>query len=244
MLKDYVKGFLSYFQSFRIIAEHKLWGYVLIPMLLSLVVGSTIIYSAMKSADKIGDWLIGWYRWEWGSNYISTAADWLGGFLVIIIGFMLFKYIIMAVASPFMSLLSEKIETRLYGKADVKFTINKFISDLVRGLRIALRNITREIFFTIILLLIGLIPLFSIIIPVLIFLVQAYYAGFGNIDYTLERHLNVKGSVNFVRQNRWFALGNGTGFVLMLMTGVGFLFALPLGTAGATEEILDRLKTY
>ena len=120
--------------------------------------------------------------------------------------------------------------------------MTKVLADLVRGIRIALRNIVRELFFTLILLLVGvIIPILSPFTTVAIFLLQSYYAGFGNMDYTLERRLGVSQSVGFVRRHRGLALGNGIVFVLLLMTLVGFIIALPLGTIAAATETLSRL---
>ena len=84
-------------------------------------------------------------------------------------------------------------------------------------------------------------PFFSPFVAVAIFLVQSYYAGFGSMDYTMERHLKVRDSIRFVRSNRGLALGNGAVFILLLMTGIGFLFALPLSTAASTPEVVKRL---
>jgi CysZ protein len=116
------------------------------------------------------------------------------------------------------------------------------LKDLIRGLRLAIRNIIRELFFTILLFLVGLIPLFSPFVSIAIFILQAYYAGFGNMDFTLERHFNVKGSVRFVRQHRGIAIGNGAFFLLLLFTGFGFLVALPLGAVAAAQETVPHLS--
>ena len=37
-------------------------------------------------------------------------------------------------------------------------------------------------------------------------------------------------------------IGNGTVFMLLLMTGIGFLFAPPLATVAATVESIERLQ--
>jgi len=87
----------------------------------------------------------------------------------------------------------------------------------------------------------GLIPVFSPFAAVFIFFVQAFYAGFGSMDFTLERHFNLNDSVRFVRRYRGVAIGNGAIFLLLLMTGLGFLIALPISTVAATSEVVKRL---
>ena len=91
-------------------------------------------------------------------------------------------------------------------------------------------------------LLLGLIPLVGFLSPVFLFTTQAFYAGFGNLDYTLERHFSVVESSRFVRKYRFLAIGNGAVFMLLLMTGIGFLIAPPLATVAATFESVERLK--
>ena len=73
--------------------------------------------------------------------------------------------------------------------------------------------------------------------------VQSFYAGFGNIDYTLERHLNVRNSIRLVRVNKGLALGNGLVFMGLLAIGIGFLIAPPLAAVAATIETTKRLGT-
>ncbi|MCB0636495.1 MAG: EI24 domain-containing protein [Lewinella sp.] len=244
MLQGFLSGMTSYLAGLRLIAKYHLWLYFWVPVLLSLLLGALVLRTAWAVSDDIGGWLISYYPWEWGADVIEKIANVLSGVLIVVLTLMIFRYLIMAVASPFMSLLSEKLEVRMYpGRPPVRFSIGRFFSDLIRGITIALRNVIRELFFTLILLLLGvIIPILGPIVPIIILLIQAYYAGFGNMDFTLERHLGVRESVRFVRNNRWLALGNGLVFVLMLMTVVGFLFALPLGTAAAALVTLERLE--
>lgn len=212
------------------------------PALVSIVLGLIIFGSAWGISDQLGDWIISIYPFDWGKATLGKIADVFGALFVIAIGFILFKHLVMALASPFMSFLSEKIERHIQGRPDIGgFSATQMMEDFVRGLRIALRNIIRELFFTLLLFILGLIPIFSPFTTIAIFLVQAYYAGFGNIDFTLERHFKVRDSVHFVRQHRGLAIGNGTIFLLLFLTGIGFLVALPLGTVAATTETLKRI---
>lgn len=242
-MKGIINGAFSYIKAFEIIGRYNLWIYFLAPALISIVLGVAILGTAWGISGNIGDWLISLYPWEWGKAVLEKIATVFGAIFVVAIGFIIFRQLVIALASPFMSPMSEKIELRMTGnKQEVPFTVSKFFGDLVRGLTIALRNIIRELFFTFLLFLIGLIPILTPITTVLIFAVQSYYAGFGNMDFTLERHHRVRGSVRFVRRHWGLAIGNGAIFLLLLLTGIGFLFAIPLGTAAATAETIKRLN--
>lgn len=116
------------------------------------------------------------------------------------------------------------------------------MSDLARGLRIALRNIFRELGATMLLLLLGLAPIFAPFSAILIFIIQSYYAGFSNLDFALERHYRFRESVKFVQNNRMLAIGNGAVFMFLLYTFIGLLVALPLGTVAATIAATKRVK--
>lgn len=241
MIKDFTDGLGSYAGAVRVISKYGLWGYVFIPGLISVLLGYGIFRAAWGWSDDVGGWLVSVYPFEWGEDLLQRLASIFGGLLIAALGLVVFKQVVMAVASPFMSFLSETVEHKIAGKRDVPFTFKKMVDDLIRGIRISLRNIVRELLFTFLLFLLGLFPLFSPFAPVAIFIVSAYYAGFGNMDYTLERFYQVRQSVAFVRRHRGLAIGNGTVFLLLLLTGVGFFFALPLGTVAATVETLRRL---
>ncbi|MCG8332378.1 MAG: EI24 domain-containing protein [Chitinophagales bacterium] len=244
MLSGFLNGVYAYTHAFRFVFKHRLWGYVLVPGLISLLLGIAIFGTAWSVSDNIATWLIEWYPWEWGRNAIEVTAQIFGGLSVAVIGLILFKHLVMAISSPVMSLLSEKVERIINGKSpDIPFTATQITKDTIRGLSLALRNIIRELFYTIILLILGLlIPIISPFTSFLIFVIQAFYAGFGNMDYTLERYYQRRGSILFVKKYKSLAVGNGTVFLLMLFTGVGFLFALPFSTIAATTETLKRLS--
>ena len=49
-------------------------------------------------------------------------------------------------------------------------------------------------------------------------------------------------STRFVKRHRWLAIGNGTVFLLLLGTGVGFLVAPPLAAVAGAQETVKRLE--
>lgn len=234
----------SYGAALRHISKHGMWGYVLLPGGLSLIIAGLIVWLAWGLSDNIGGFINNLWPWEWGSETVGNITQIFGGLIVAVLGAISIKQILMVLLAPVMSILSEKVENQLIGvEIDRPFTMKQIISDMVRGLRIAIRNIIRELLGTGVLLLLGLIPVLSPFTTALIFILQSYYAGFGNIDYTLERHFGYRDSIRFVRRNRGLAIGNGAVFMLLLFTCIGFFFALPLSTTAATIETVKRLDS-
>ena len=242
MITGVIQGVSAYLQSFGIIRRYKLWKYVLLSGVISLLLGFGILRVIWSYSDNIGGWLSGFYKWEFGRSVFESAIDYIAGGLLTILAFLVYKYIVMVIVSPFMSLLSEEIERKMSNNTNEStFSIKTFISDLIRGLRIAIGNLIKELGLTAAVLLIGLFPVVTIAVPPLIFIIQAYYAGFGNLDYFLERHASVSESKHFVNRNKGLAIGNGAVFLALLFIPVIGLFLAPaLATTAATLEALKR----
>lgn len=241
MIRGLIRGFSDYFGALRFVVEHRLYSYLVLSGFISLAIGAVIFGVSYGLADDIGGLLAGLYPFEWGSGYITTFFEYVSGGFVVVIGFFLFKYILLICVSPFMGPLSAKVERIVSGEvADSAFSIKKVSYELMRGIRISIRNASREILITVFLIVLGLIPLLTIFVAPLIFLVQSYYTGFGNFDYFLERRANVNQSVAYVKKNRWMAIGNGAAFLLLLLIPIAGLFFAPvLGTIAATKSALS-----
>jgi CysZ protein len=148
----------------------------------------------------------------------------------------------MALSAPFMSPVSEKIEKHFYGNVSHLHRNTTNTEQLIRGIRINIRNLFKELIITIPILLLKFIPIVNIFSTILLFLVQAYYAGFGNMDYTLERHLTYKESVQFVSRNKGYAIGNGIVFMLFLLIPiVGIIIVLPLSVTAASKKMVQLM---
>ena len=242
--RDFRDGLRAFGEALLIIRQHKLWGYVLLPGGLSLIFGAGIAFLAYSVSGNFSDWITDKYPWEFGAGFVRKISGFLGSAVIIAGAVLAYKYVILILVAPFMSPLSEKVESYIRGEGaiSVPFSMSRVLRELVRGIRIGLRNIFREIFLTLLLLMAGGIPLIGLLSGPAMFAVQSYFAGFGNMDYTLERHMGVRGSVEFVRDYRGLAVANGMVFLLLLMIPVAGLFLAPsLATVAATVETVERL---
>ena len=243
MLDGILLGIKSFFRSFGAISKYSLWRYVFASGLLSCLVGFGIFKLVWNQSDRLSVWVTNFYTWEKGSSIVSSVSSWLIWIVLLVFSALIFKYIMLVLSAPIMSMVSEKIE--LYGstKKPAPFSITRSIKSMIRGLRVALRNIVRELLFTGLLLLLGLIPLVGFVSAILIFCVQAYYAGFGNCDFYMERHFNVKQSVKFIKRNRGFAFANGAIFLgILTIPIVGFIFAPILSAIGASLALDPKIS--
>ncbi|WBX75201.1 EI24 domain-containing protein [Tenacibaculum ovolyticum] len=242
MIKNIIKGVKAYFGAFQLISKLKLWKYFIIPITISVLTSTLIIILAYSLSDNVGHYVSSFWKWEFGKSAFEMVSTFFSGLLIVVIGLVLYKHIVMALSAPFMSPVSEKIEAHLR-EGNHQHRKTSFNEQLIRGIRINVRNLLRELFLTIPILLIGIIPVIGILSTVLLFLMQAYYAGFGNMDYTLERHFKYKESIQFVKSNKGLAIGNGIVFMLFLLIPIiGVILVLPLSVTAATTETIKNIK--
>lgn len=243
MINNIIKGISAYFESFGLVTKLKLWKYFAIPMLISFITALIIGLSAYGLSDNMGRFFAKIWPWEWGSETFTSISSFVGGIIIIAIGIILFKHIIMALSAPFMSPVSEKIERHLLGDNSHNHRKSNFSEQLSRGIRMNVRNLGRELLLTIPLLLLKFIPVVNIVSIVLLFLLQAYYAGFGNMDYTLERHYKYRESIRFVKRRRGLAIGNGIVFILFLFIPiVGVILVLPLSVTASSLITIKEIE--
>ena len=242
MIRGIISGVRAYLSAFKLLSELKLWRFFFVPMVISIVLALTVVKLAYSFSSDLGSYISSFWLWEWGQKAFQTIGSIFGGLIIITLGSLLFKYFVLALSAPFMGSISEKIEIHLTGvkSLDVRSSSMKL---LIRGLRIAVRNLFRELILTIPLLLIGLTPIGGIFSTVSLFLIQAYFVGFANMDYTLERHFNYKDSVKFVKRNRGLATGNGIIFMLFLLVPIiGVILVLPFSVTAATIETVKKIQ--
>lgn len=223
--KQLLIGYKSYWEAFIFIIKHGLVWYFIIPLVLNILffiggAGATIkLISWTTEAFKT--WIDFDTKNFWGHEYLNDILFALIGILLTVFFFIAFMYIgghlIMILFSPLLSFVSEKVDKILTG-SDYPFEWKQFFSDVWRGVIIATRNLTIELAFMVLMLIVSFIPVVGIISPIVMFVVSSYFFGFSFMDYTNERKgLSVSESVKYVRQNKGLALSNGSLFSLSLL---------------------------
>jgi CysZ protein len=243
MVQNILDGIRAYAGAFGLVSKLKLWKYFIIPIIISILTATIIGFTAYGLSDNIGVFLAKIWIWDWGKETVTIITSFIGAIFVLVIGLILYKHIILALSAPFMSTVSEKIEIHINGNLKNNHRKTTFQEQLWRGIRINIRNLGKEILITIPILLLKFIPLVNIFSTILLFIIQAYYAGFGNMDYTLERHLNDKESINFIAKNKGVSIGNGIVFMLCLLIPVlGIIIVLPLSVTAASIKTVALLN--
>jgi CysZ protein len=242
---DITDGIFSYGKAVAFLSKHRLWHYAWLPGIVSLILGGSIAYAAYILSYDVQILLTSLYpeTW-WGFNLITQVAAVFSWLILAITGILGYRVILMALVAPFMSPLASKVQAEILGTPvfDPPFFSFTNLRLILRGMILSLRNVFKELWYVLWLLLLGLVPVVGFAVPFLIFFVQSFYAGFGNLDYSLEKYYGIAESKKFSRRYRWLAVGNGMVFMGLLAVPVLGLFLAPaLSVTAATLESTKRI---
>lgn len=182
---------------------------------------------------------------SWQEKINNATVDFLLAFgglilwvIIMLFYFSLFKYLWLIIGSPVFAYLSEKTESIIEGR-DFPFSIKQLGADIIRGIRISVRNALWQTVYVIFIGLGSLIPVVGWVTPILGLFVECYYYGFSMLDYSMERHKrSVNDSIYFIGQHRGLAIGNGMVFYLMhLFPVIGWILAPAYAVVAATLSL-------
>ena len=249
MLKEIVTAIQSYARAHRFIREHRLWKWILVPGIiytLLFIAGMIFfLFSSNQVLTSFNHWL-GIDRWLHQQrspilNFFIVMGEIMVRLIMLLFYFSLFKYLFLIIGSPVFAYLSEKTESIMEGK-DFPFSFKQLMADIVRGIRLALRNTLWQSVYTISLLILSFVPLVGWVVPVTTLLVECYYYGFSMLDYSCERHrLSPSESIAFIGKHKGLAIGNGMVFYLMhLVPFFGWVLAPAYAVVAATISLYHR----
>lgn len=243
MLKEIIIAIQSYSQAHFFIQKHKLWKWILIPGVVYAILFMVSMYFFGGTASSFIEWLNlktglgGWIERRQSGllGFLFTLSGLFFWLMQMLLYFSLFKYVILIIGSPVFAYLSEKTEAILEGE-ELRFQFSEVRSDLTRGIKVALRNAALQTFYSVLLVILSIIPVAGWATPVMAITNEFFYYGFSMIDYSFARKRKGTASSNyFINQNRGLAVGNGLIFFLMhLVPFVGWVLAPAYAIIAAT----------
>lgn len=247
MIKKLRLSIGSYLVAHRFIFKHKLWLYALAPAIINIILMSGVLFAAFSLNDVLKPEINSWFNPENEiySKITSYIIQTLVNVVLFVIYFFIYKTLILIILSPFMALMSEKVDA-LYTGRDFPFSMKQMLSDAWVGVKTSVRNLAWELGLIILCLGLGLVvPFLGLITPFVIISVESYYFGYSMMDYTNERkRMTFKERKLYISNNRPLAFGTGLIFYLMLIIPfVGIIFAPLYGIVAGTLTVLQNDNT-
>ncbi len=251
MLEEIIIAISAYFKAHRFIVKNKLWKWILIPGVIYAVLFVTGMYYFWQSSSYLIEYVLGkaglkiWLQKENAGwlNFLFIFGQVVLQLILMLFYFSWFKYLFLIVGSPLFAYLSEKTEALILNE-DYPFSLKKFVTDVVRGIHIALRNTLWQTVYTFSVLILALIPVLGWVTPLLALFIECYYFGFSMLDYTSERKgLSSSQSIDFIHHHKGLAIGNGMVFYLMhALPIIGWVLAPSYAVIAATLSLQKEDK--
>ncbi len=237
----------SYFKAMRLMFDKRYLLCFIYALLVSSVLVAFEIYIAKSIVSSAESYLYARISpetfWEPLRKIIQFIIHVSLHFIVYFIYLTINKYILLTILSPVMAMISEQTETILNGRT-YTFQFSNLFRDLLRGARIALRNMFIEFGCMFLCLFVVWIPIIGWLCPLFLFVLSCYFYGFSMIDYINERReLTTSQSIAYVKRHKGLAVGNG--FVLLVLFAIPYLgvfFAAILGPIASTVAVLEAEK--
>ena len=211
--KLFALGIKNYWKGLKFLIDHKLYWYVIFPVLLFVgifILGNYFAQMELSISKDIQE----------NIREIKTIGGLIKKTLKIIffdqLHFLFTKftmYFVIMCLAPVLAIVSEKMEEILTGNK-YKWNLIQILKDIKRAFILNIRLILVEYLFILAFLGIGALIggnyhwYIAYVIP---FLIGFYFYGFGYIDYILERRrLNIRQSVHFVSKHKGLAFALGS----------------------------------
>jgi len=247
MVKKLRLSFGSYLVAHRFIFKHNLWVYGIIPAIINGLLIVSILLSALSLSDSFKPIFNQWFNPEQAvySQITTYILQFLVNLVLFILYFFIYKSLILVVLSPFLALLSEKVDA-LYTGRDFPFSWKQLFIDAWVGVKTSIRNLIIEMGLIIPCLLLGIfIPFLGVITPFVILFIESYFFGYSMMDYTNERkRMSFLERKRYISENKPLAFGTGLVFYLILLIPlIGIIFAPLYGIVAGTLTVLQNDNT-
>lgn len=225
--------------------RHRLWRYLWVPAMLSLLLSGAMIALLVFGFAGFQAWLDAKISFE--TPWLDALVGWSVAILAVIASLAAFvffhKHLVLVLLAPFLGRLAEMTVRGMEGE---KFRQRLgFVDSIARSARVNTRSILLELVAVVIFFFVGaFVPVVgSVISSIALVLIQNCFLGNGLLDFPLEyRGRSVRESVAFCKIHRSEATGLGLGyFVTMLVPVLGWMVAPTFGTVAGTGLAMDLI---
>ena len=246
MLKELIISIQGYFDAYRLVKDKQLWKWIIIPGVINSLLLVVFFYYFMSSYNEATRWIFdkinlrSWLEHSFDSwlNFLFIMGKVFLDILLIFACFSFYKFFFLIIASPVFSLLSEK-SNQISGSSEFIIESRVLSHDIIRGIKVSVKNLCWQFIYIIGLLLLSIIPIAGWISPLLLISIDCYFLGFSMLDYSNERKkLGIAQSADLISHHRGLAIGNGLIFYLLhLVPVLGWIFAPGFAVIAATLSL-------
>lgn len=251
IINQFVYGLRHIASAFSFMQTHKLTRYYYVIFLLIIALFATGFWIANPLSLLVSEWINSLFNVTPDNSwlgYLALIASSMGRLLTwiltLIITCMLSSYLALIILSPLFSFLAEKTFT-IITRTEIPFSFSRMLSNIFRSICIVIRNLFLQIIITVLLLLIGLLPMAGLPIAIAIGIVDAFFLGFSMTDYSMEiMQMNIGQSIKFANQNKGLIIGLGLPYSLTCkIPFFGLYLAIliaPLCVVGAAKALTEK----
>ena len=225
--------------GFNLIFKPGLRRFIVVPLFINIAIFIGLFFLMRVYMSEFNSWF---------THYLPTWLYWLSGFLwflFFISFFLVFVYSFVAItnviAAPFNSVLAEKVEIYLTGKALPKKKLRENITDVPRAIFRQLAILGYYLPRVAFILLLFFIPVIQTVATFLWFLFNAWVTTLMYIDFPSDNHrVSLREVHIFLKQKRLLSLSFGVSVLIVAMIPILNFFIIPAACAGATKLWIEE----
>ncbi len=250
MVGAFTKGISYPFRGVRWLGRHRLRRHIIIPLLINILLFSLAIgwgssqFAELTNtlANKLVGWLPNWLDWLAQSLYWLLWP--LFAVTILLLTFYSFTLVANLIASPFNSLLSERVENLANPDVSRPQPITLW-KEVFSAPLTELKKISYFILWGLPLLLLFLIPVINVVAPFIWMAFTAWVLVLEYADYPLGNHqIHFGKQREMLREKRLLALGFGAGALILTLIPIVNFLAMPASVIGATLMWVEELQLF
>ena len=232
--------------------QHRMWKWMIAPGIIYTVLFLLGMNYFSQSSSFFIEWIIlktGLKSWVDSLSsdligfFITMGSFWLW-FTLLLLYFALFKFIFLALFSPFFAYLHLRIES-IQKNEPFQLNWTAYRKLVLRAVALSLTNMLWQTVYLIPIILVCTIPIIGWFTPIFTILMECYFFGYAMLDYGLAtENKNRLAAATYVSLHKGLPIGNGIIFYLLhLIPIIGWMTAPFYALIAAhlnTQEIKDN----